>query len=413
MIYIYRFLINIIIILSPLIILIRLLKKKEDIKRFKEKFSFFSKKRKTGKLIWFHTASVGELLSIVSLIKSIEKNKKISQILVTTTTLTSSKLFKKFKFKKTIHQFFPIDNNTFTKKFLNYWNPSIAIFVESEIWPNMIKNLEKKSIMKILLNARISKKSYKRWKLLGSFSKDLFQSFNFTLPQNTESKIYLNKLGAKKIKFLGNLKFAQNNLYNNSLDYKFKKFTKTKKFWCALSTHPGEEDVCSSVQVKLLKKFKNLVLVIIPRHVERVKSLSKELSKFNLRQHIHSDNRLINKDTKIYIVDAYGETSSFLEMCKIVFMGKSLTTDGGQNPLEAARDNCSILHGPRVSNFSEIYEFLDKEKISFKIKNQKQLYKKLEFLLSNKNKNFKIKNRINKIGNVILLKNLKVIESLV
>ena len=167
MIYIYRFLINIIIVLSPLIILIRLLKKKEDIKRFKEKFSFFSKKRKAGKLIWFHTASVGELLSIVSLIKSIEKNKKISQILVTTTTLTSSKLFKKFKFKKTIHQFFPIDNNTFTKKFLNYWNPSIAIFVESEIWPNMIKNLEKKSIIKILLNARISKKSYKRWKLLG------------------------------------------------------------------------------------------------------------------------------------------------------------------------------------------------------------------------------------------------------
>ena len=413
MIYIYRFLINIIILLSPLIILIRLLKKKEDIKRFKEKFSFFSKKRKAGKLIWFHTASVGELLSIVSLIRSIEKNKKISQILVTTTTLTSSKLFKKLKFKKTIHQFFPIDNNAFTKKFLNYWNPSIAIFVESEIWPNMIKNLEKKSIMKILLNARISKKSYKRWKLLGSFSKDLFKSFNLTLPQNTESKIYLNKLGAKKIKFLGNLKFAQNNFYNNSLDYKFKKFTKTKKFWCALSTHPGEEDVCGSVQVKLLKKFKNLVLVLIPRHVERVKSLSKELSKFNLRQHIHSDHKLINKDTNIYIVDAYGETSSFLEMCKIVFMGKSLTTDGGQNPLEAARDNCSILHGPRVSNFSEIYKFLDKEKISFKINNQKQLYKKLEFLLANKNKNFKIKNKINKIGNVILLKNLKVIESLV
>ena len=155
------------------------------------------------------------------------------------------------------------------------------------------------------------------------------------------------------------------------------------------------------------------MLVLIPRHVERVKSLSKELSKFNLRQHIHSDHKLINKDTKIYIVDAYGKTSSFLEMCKIVFMGKSLTTDGGQNPLEAARDNCSILHGPRVSNFSEIYKFLDKEKISFKIKNQKQLYKKLEFLLANKNKNSKIKNRINKIGNVILLKNLKVIESLV
>ena len=133
--------------------------------------------------------------------------------------------------------------------------------------------------------------------MIVSIPKDSCKSFNFTLPQNTESKIYLNKLGAKKIKFLGNLKFAQNNFYKNNLDYKFKKFTKTKKFWCALSTHPGEEDVCGSVQVKLLKKFKNLVLVLIPRHVERVKSLSKELSKFNLRQHIHSDHKLINKDT--------------------------------------------------------------------------------------------------------------------
>ena len=413
MIYIYRFLINIIIILSPLIILIRLLKKKEDIKRFKEKFCFFSKKRGRGKLIWFHTASVGELLSIVSLIKKMEKNKKISQILVTTTTLTSSKLFNKFKFKKAIHQFFPIDNNSLTKKFLDYWSPNLAIFIESEIWPNMIKNLEKKSIKKILLNARISKKSYNRWKLLGSFSEDLFKSFDLTLPQNTESKVYLNKLNVKKIKFLGNLKFAQNDFFYNKPNYKFKKFIKTKKLWCGLSTHPGEETICGSVQVQLLKKFKNLVLIIIPRHVERVKNLSKELSQYNLKQHIHSDNRSIHKDTKIYIVDTYGETNSFLDMCKTVFMGKSLTTDGGQNPLEAARDNCSILHGPNVSNFLEIYKFLNKEKISYKIYNQKQLYKKLEILLANKNRNSRIKNRINKIGNDILTKNFKVIESLI
>ncbi len=413
MIYIYRFLINIIILLSPIIILIRLFKKKEDIKRFKEKFSFFSKKRRRGKLIWFHAASVGELLSIISLIKKMEKNRKISQILVTTTTLTSSKLFNKFKFKKTVHQFFPIDNDSLTKKFLDYWKPNLAVFIESEIWPNMIKNLEKKSIKKILLNARISKKSYNRWKLLGSFSKDLFKSFDLTLPQNTESKVYLNKLNVKKIKFLGNLKFAQNNFFYNNPNYIFKKFIKTKNLWCALSTHPGEEGICSSVQARLLKRFKNLVLIIIPRHVERIKNLSEELSQFNLKQHIHSDNGPIHKNTKIYIVDTYGETNSFLDTCKIVFMGKSLTTDGGQNPLEAARHNCSILHGPNVSNFSEIYEFLNKEKISYKINSQKQLYKKLEFLLVNRKRSSKIRNRINKIGNNILTKNFKLIESLI
>ena len=158
MIFVYRLLINIVVILSPLIILIRLLKKKEDLRRFKEKFTIFSKKRKIGKLIWFHAASVGELLSIISLVKKLEENKKISQILITTTTLTSSKLFNNFKFKKTIHQFFPIDNNYFTKRFIKYWNPHLAIFVESEIWPNMIKNLKKKSIKKNIIKFKNIKK---------------------------------------------------------------------------------------------------------------------------------------------------------------------------------------------------------------------------------------------------------------
>ena len=148
MIYIYRILINFILLISPVIILARLILKKEDPKRFFEKFGFFSKKRKKGKVLWFHTVSVGELLSVISLIDKLEKDKRISQILVTTTTLTSAKLFQKFNFKKTIHQFFPIDNDLITKKFIEYWKPCLAIFVDSEIWPNMLTNLDKQSIKK-------------------------------------------------------------------------------------------------------------------------------------------------------------------------------------------------------------------------------------------------------------------------
>ena len=144
MIYIYRFILNIIIILSPFIILIRLLKKKEHPKRFWEKFCFFSEKKKKGKTIWFHGASVGELKSITPLLEMMEKNKKINQILVTSNTLSSSKIMENFKSKKIIHQFFPIDTNYHTKRFINYWNPEFAIFVDSEIWPNMIFNLKKK-----------------------------------------------------------------------------------------------------------------------------------------------------------------------------------------------------------------------------------------------------------------------------
>ena len=144
MIYIYRLLINIIFIFSPLIIFFRLLKKKEDPKRFWEKFCFFSKKRDDGKLIWFHGASVGELQSIIPLLEKLVKNKRIKKILITSNTLSSSKIIQNFKSKKIIHQFFPIDTNFYTKKFINYWNPTAVFFIDSEIWPNMLINLKKK-----------------------------------------------------------------------------------------------------------------------------------------------------------------------------------------------------------------------------------------------------------------------------
>ena len=412
MIYIYRILINFILLISPIIILIRLVSKKEDPKRFLEKFGFFSKKRKRGKVLWFHTVSVGELLSIISIIDKLEKDKKISQILVTTTTLTSAKLFQKFNFKKTIHQFFPIDNDLITKKFIEYWKPCLAIFVDSEIWPNMLTNLDKQSIKKILLNARVSKRSYRKWKLLGKFSENLFKKFDYTFPQNLESKRYLKKLEVKKIRFLGNLKFSQKKILNDKLDKNLIKLIRTKKVWCAASTHDGEENICLKVHNRLIKKYKNLMLIIIPRHIVRVNSILKDISALNLKPHLHSNKGDTDPKTNVYLVDTYGETELFFNLCKNVFIGKSLTTFGGQNPLEPARHNCSIIHGPNVSNFTEIYEFLDRKKISIKVKNESQLYSKIYKLIGRKN-SVNIKDKINFIGLKILNKNLMEIKSLI
>ena len=412
MIYIYRILINFILLISPIIILVRLISKKEDPKRFLEKFGFFSKKRKGGKVLWFHAVSVGELLSVISIIDKLEKDKRISQILVTTTTLTSAKLFQKLNFKKTIHQFFPIDNDLITKKFIQYWKPCLAIFVDSEIWPNMLTNLDKQSIKKILLNARVSKRSYRKWKLLGKFSKNLFKKFDYTFPQNLESKIYLKKLEVKKIKFLGNLKFSQKKIFNDRLDKKLIKLIKTKKVWCAASTHDGEENICLKVHNRLIRKYKNLMLIIIPRHIVRVNSILKDISALNLKPHLHSNKSETDPKTNVYLVDTYGETELFFNLCKNVFIGKSLTAFGGQNPLEPARHNCSIVHGPNVSNFTEIYEFLDKKKISIKVKNESQLYSKIYKLISRKN-SVNIKDKINFIGLKILNKNLMEIKSLI
>ena len=170
MLILYRFLINFTFILSPLIILIRLLKKKEDINRFKEKLGLFSKKKIGGNLIWFHGASVGEITSIVPLLEKFEKNKKVRQILITSNTLSSTNIIKSLKLKKVIHQFFPIDTNFISKKFINYWQPKKAFFIDSEIWPNTILNLKEKKIPIILINGRITKKSFNRWRLAPGFA---------------------------------------------------------------------------------------------------------------------------------------------------------------------------------------------------------------------------------------------------
>ena len=403
MILIYRLLINLILIFAPLIILIRLIKNKEDLLRFKEKFTFFSKLRKKGNLIWFHGASVGELMSVIPLIEKLEKKKNINQILVTTSTLSSAKIFKRFKFKKTIHQFFPVDVNYLSNKFLDYWKPNLAIFIDSEIWPNMLTNLKKKSIAHILLNARITKKSFKRWKILGKFSENLFKGFNFTYPQNEETKKYLKILNVKKIKKIGNLKFSESNYESKKLiKSDLKSFLYNKRYWCAASTHEGEELIAAKIHLDLQRKFTNLITIIIPRNIQRTQKIIDMFSRIGLKTHLHSANKKISEKTQIYIVDTYGETNIIFKICKIVFLGKSLTAQGGQNPLEPARYNCKVIHGPKVSNFHEIYKLLGKNKISFRVNNQSQLIKKIKELLK---KDIKLKyseNKINIMGEVIL-----------
>ena len=205
------------------------LKKKEDPIRFKEKFGFYTKKKINGKLIWFHGASVGEILSIIPLIEKLEKNKRIKQILLTSNTLSSSKILSNLRLKKTIHQFFPIDTNLLSNKFLDYWKPSKAFFVDSEIWPNTIINLSKKNIPIILLNGRISNKTFNRWMFLPNFTKKIFNKFYLCLTSSLESQKYLKKLNANNVKFIGNLKFSQSEKEKLFINNKLKDIIKSKK----------------------------------------------------------------------------------------------------------------------------------------------------------------------------------------
>ncbi len=411
MIFFYKVLINFIFILSPLIILTRLFKNKEDLKRFKEKLGFFKKYEIKKKLIWFHGASVGELQSIVPLLEKLEKSKKVDKILITSNTLSSSKIISKIKLKKVIHQFFPIDTDFLVKKFISHWKPSLALFIDSEIWPNMLNNLDKNKIQTVLLNARITKKSYYRWMRVKNFSNILFNSINLCLCSNKETVGYLKKLGAKNIKYFGNLKYAQSENDKIEINNQTLKFITKRTAWCASSTHNTEEKFIGNVHIRLKKKFKKLLTVIIPRHVDRKYQIKNELIQLGLKVHMHEPKTKINDDTDIYLVNSFGKTKSFYSILRNVFLGGSLIKHGGQNPLEAVRYNCNILHGPNISNFDEVYKFLEKQKISKKIYNHNQAVNIIEKLLKSK-KSKNIKNKVKIIGEKILEKNIKEINLL-
>jgi len=411
MLYIYRLAINLIFLISPIIIIYRIFKKKEDPRRFLEKIGKF-KKNLNNNVIWFHGSSVGEILSVIPLIEKLEKRKNIKKILITSNTLSSAKILKKLRLKKTFHQFFPLDANFLVEKFLNNWKPKAVFFIDSEIWPNMILRIKEKNIPLILLNARITKKSFQKWSFINNFSKKIFSKFDLCLSQNDATSNYLKFLGSKNIKKIGNLKFSES---RSQLKYKsnfeIKKLLKKKKIiFIAISTHNGEELLCAKVHDSLKKKYKNIVSIIIPRHIHRAKEIKKELNLIGLNVYLHSSNKLLRDDTDIYLVDTFGETKSFLKFSKIAFMGKSIHGYGGQNPIEAARLGNKIIHGPNIENFVEVYRFLEKQGISTQIRS----YKDLEKLVIKFNKKNNYSNQIIKklayTGKQILLNNEKEIN---
>ena len=409
MFFLYQIFTSIILILSPIILIYRIIIDKEDKNRFTEKYSLPSQKKNNGKLLWFHCASVGELLSIIPLLMHYERSKCINQILVTSSTLSSSKVFKKFKFNKTIHQFYPLDNSYLTNKFLRFWKPNLSIFVESEIWPCMFENIAEKKIPLVLLNARLTKKTFNKWIKFKKYSIPIFQKITAAYPQNLETKTYLKKLKIKKINILGNLKFIEYNQKNSDkINTKLKRKFKNKKIWVASSTHLNEEIFCAKTHIELKKKLKNLITIIIPRHIHRCEKIISEIQNLGLNVSCHSSKIKSLKNIDIYIVDTFGETKKFHNLASSVFLGGSIIKRGGQNPLEAARFGAKILHGPNIYNFKEVYKLLKSFNASKKINSPKELASSIIF---SKNKITGI--RIKKIGENILKKTIKELDNFI
>ncbi len=419
MFYIYKCLTNLLYPIIILIIFFRKILNKEEKNRYKEKLfiSSFNIKRKFKKLIWIHAASIGEVKSVIPVINKLDSKNNI-EFLITSITISSAKLIEKeFKSRKNIHhRFMPFDKVNLVKNFLSGWSPNLVLFVDSEIWPNFIFEIKKNKIPLVLLNARITNKTFKRWSKISSFAKEIFSKFDLCLCSSKETMKYLKIFNVKKLKYLGNIKFAGNVKKRKIFD-KTDKFLSNKKFWCAASTHNGEEDLCIEAHKNLKIEFPDLLTVIIPRHIHRSQQIKSLCNKKNLQSQILNNSDTINVDSEVLIINSFGVLGKYFSLSKSIFMGKSFVkkfeNNGGQNPIEAAVLGCKIYHGPFIYNFKEIYELLKNYKISEQINNVDDLtFKLLKDLKTSKNKQYKKSKILEKLGKSILLKTINEIKKI-
>ncbi len=341
---------------APLHLLYRKSKGKELAGRYREKLGFYTLKRPSGKLIWFHVASIGELNSIIPLIKALSESDKKLYFLITSVTVSSSKVFARANLLRTIHQFAPLDCPSFVKRFIRYWKPNLGIFVDSELWPNLLATASTQCKL-IMVNGRLSDKSYRRWCYFKKVAQQLYDYFTRIFPTSVDD---LNKIAAfvslDKIKYIGNLKYiapASSGVPDEAKAYK--KQIGKRKFWLAASTHPGEFSQILKVHAQLKEQYPELLTIVTPRHSHYAQSIADEANHMGLEAKLRSQAPTIEKTTEIYICDDF---LLLYDIADVVFMGGSLIPHGGQNMLEPARSNCAVIVGPFTQNFRNIVEDL-------------------------------------------------------
>ena len=311
----------------------------------------------------------------------------------------------------------PFDLPFLINKFLDSFQPKSAIFVDSEIWPNFIYEIKSRQMKLILLNARITKKTFDKWKILNKFATSIFSKFDLCLCSNKNSLNFLKKLNAKKVKMIGNLKFITTEKNVEKLKDSTLKKLRKYKVWCAASTHKGEELFCLNAHKIIKHKYSNVLTIIIPRHIERVNEIVLLCKDLKLRSKVINLESDIDLRSEVIIINSFGILNKYFNYCNSVFMGKSVLKNkikvGGQNPLEAVRSGCKVYHGPYVYNFQEIYNFLNQKRISYKIQSSKLLANKIISDFSKKTHHNKAINVINKHGQLIYNKTIKELKNFI
>lgn len=370
----------------PLWLELRRFKGKEDASRGHERFGHASAQRPLGTLVWIHAASVGEANSVLLFIELLKAQYSALNILLTTGTVTSANLMQKRLPAAVIHQYVPVDTPAATERFMRHWKPDIALWVESEFWPNLIDAANHWQCFMGVINARMSEKSFRMWGTMPGMIRPLMQAFNIAYAQSEGDAKRLLALGAYPVETLGNLKYDAATLTcNEQALLELRNITKGRKLWLAASTHPKEEALLEKTHRLLAIKNRNLLTIIVPRHPARGQQIASELGK-KYKVAMRSKKETVTADTHFYIADTLGELGLFYRLCDIAFMGGSLVAHGGQNPLEPARLSVAILSGPHVHNFAEIYKKLPAAAACIMIKNAEELAAQLSILFANSDK---------------------------
>jgi 3-deoxy-D-manno-octulosonic-acid transferase len=344
--------------LAPVLIKRRLKQGKEDPARINERRGMTADVRPHGPLVWIHGASVGEVLAAAGLIERLRALNL--RILLTSGTVTSAAVAAKRFPPDVIHQYVPYDSPRYVARFLDHWQPSLALFIESDLWPNLILAGAARRLPMVLINGRMSHRSFPRWRRISGTIEALLGRFEVCLAQSEVDAERFTALGSRNVVTTGNLKLdVQAPPADNARLERLMAVTRGRPVIVAASTHHGEEEILAEMHRELARYFPQLLTVIVPRHPNRGEAIAGMIAASGLHVTLRSHKDLPTATTDIYVADTMGELGLFYRLAPIVFMGGSLVEHGGQNPIEAIKLGAAIVHGPHVFNFTDVYDALD------------------------------------------------------
>jgi 3-deoxy-D-manno-octulosonic-acid transferase len=367
--------------LAPALIKRRLKQGKEDPARVGERRGMSADVRPHGPLVWIHGASVGEVLAAAALIERLRALNL--RILLTSGTVTSAAIVAKRFPPDIIHQYVPYDSPRYVARFLDHWKPSLALFIESDLWPNLILSSAARRLPMVLINGRMSHRSFPRWRKITSTISALLGRFDVCLAQSHVDAERFAALGSRNVITTGNLKLDVPAPPGDAAKLeRLMSVTRGRPIIVAASTHPGEEEILLEVHKTLAGFFPQLLTVIVPRHPDRGEAIARLITESGLHAGLRSHEELPTATNDIYVADTMGELGLFYRLAPIVFMGGSLVPHGGQNPIEAIKLGASIVHGPHVFNFTDVYQALDQAGGARQADDREALVKQLGQLLA-------------------------------